>query len=113
MQNELANPDNFGMAKSFFRMGQLAGFDMSTPEGLAAFTLQYNSQQAAKLGERNRGDRGPGSQSPTGPAGRSPFINIGFPFDFGLRDDGQSKQERQPLRDARKRQRQAKKRNRR
>ena len=115
LQDELANPENFGMAKSFFRMGELAGFGMSTPEGLAAFTLQYNSQQAAKPGEQNRRDRSPGSgpQGPTSHGGRRPIVDFGFPFDIGMRTDSGSKQERQPVRDARKRQRQAKKRNRR
>ena len=46
----------FGMAKSFFMMGQKAGFDMSTQEGLNQFTLHYNAkgapQLAAEAGER-------------------------------------------------------------
>jgi hypothetical protein len=33
---------NFGMAKSFFTMGQAAGFDMTTREGLDAFMVAYN-----------------------------------------------------------------------
>ncbi len=46
----------FGMAKSFFMMGQKAGFDMSTQEGLDEFMLHYNAniapQLAAEAGER-------------------------------------------------------------
>ncbi len=36
----------FGMAKSFFAMGQQGGFDMSTEEGNAAFMQQYNANLA-------------------------------------------------------------------
>ncbi len=38
---------NFGMAKSFFTMGQASGFDMTTEEGTAAFMLAYNARQLA------------------------------------------------------------------
>ncbi len=41
----------FGMAKSFFMMGQKAGFDMSTQEGLDAFTLHYNANIAPQLAQ--------------------------------------------------------------
>ena len=41
----------FGMAKSFFMMGQKAGFDMSTQEGLNAFTLHYNANIAPQLAQ--------------------------------------------------------------
>ena len=37
------DPANFGMAKSFFMMGQDAGFDMTTRDGLQAFMLAYNA----------------------------------------------------------------------
>jgi hypothetical protein len=37
------DPSNFGMAKSFFTMGQAAGYDMTTQEGLNAFMLAYNA----------------------------------------------------------------------
>ena len=40
---ELSNPENFGMAKSFVMAGNQAGFDMSTQQGLEAFMLAYNS----------------------------------------------------------------------
>ncbi len=43
LRHELANPDNFGMAKSFFMMGAEAGFDMTTQEGLDQFMLAYNA----------------------------------------------------------------------
>ena len=39
----------FGMAKSFFMMGQKAGFDMSTQEGLDGFMLHYNANIAPQL----------------------------------------------------------------
>ncbi len=34
MERELANPRNFGMAKSFVMSGMAAGFDMTTEEGM-------------------------------------------------------------------------------
>jgi hypothetical protein len=37
------DPSNFGMAKSFFTMGQAAGYDMTTEEGMRAFMLAYNT----------------------------------------------------------------------
>jgi hypothetical protein len=43
LREQLANPANFGMAKSFFMLGSQAGFDMTTPEGLAAFQTAYNA----------------------------------------------------------------------
>jgi hypothetical protein len=43
----------FGMAKSFFMMGQKAGFDMTTQEGLEEFTLHYNINMAPKLAASN------------------------------------------------------------
>jgi hypothetical protein len=36
------NPNNFGIAKSFFMAGAAAGFDMTTEEGLREFQQQYN-----------------------------------------------------------------------
>lgn len=42
LKRELANPTNFGMAKSFFMMGQELGFDMTSQEGLNAFMVHYN-----------------------------------------------------------------------
>ena len=40
------DPSNFGMAKSFFTMGQAAGFDMTTQEGMNAFMLAFNARPA-------------------------------------------------------------------
>jgi len=50
LEKELANPANFGIAKSFFTLGAEMGFDMTTQEGLDAFLLYYNSRQAGPLG---------------------------------------------------------------
>lgn len=45
----LANdPSNWGMAKSFVMMGEQAGFDMQTQEGLNEFMLAYNAQQFSR-----------------------------------------------------------------
>ena len=35
------------MAKSFFMIGQAAGFDMSSQEGMNAFMLEYNERLLA------------------------------------------------------------------
>ena len=43
LERELANPDNYGMAKSMFMLGLQAGFDMTTQEGINAFMAAYNS----------------------------------------------------------------------
>jgi len=43
LERELANPQNFGMAKSLFMMGDEMGFDMTTQEGLNEFMIFYNS----------------------------------------------------------------------
>ena len=43
LKRELSNPNNFGMAKSFFSIGEQAGFDMSSEEGLSEFTTAYNA----------------------------------------------------------------------
>jgi len=42
------DPSNFGMAKSFFMMGQAAGFDMTSREGTNAFMQAYNASIAAR-----------------------------------------------------------------
>ena len=93
LEEALANPANYGMAKSFFMMGQQAGFDMTTQEGLDAFTLAYNAGLAAKQG----------------------FDLSAMPADFMADEDFRphlSHQEREKKRQARKKQRQARKRNR-
>lgn len=48
LRGELANPQNYGMAKSFVMTGQQAGFDMTTQEGMDAFTLAYNASLAGR-----------------------------------------------------------------
>jgi hypothetical protein len=49
LRNELADPSNWGMAKSFFMHGQAAGFDMRTEEGAASFSAAYNASLAGRL----------------------------------------------------------------
>ena len=44
LEADLSNPDNFGMAKSMFMLGQAAGFDMTTQEGLDEFMVAYNAR---------------------------------------------------------------------
>jgi len=60
LEAELANPANYGMAKSFFMAGREAGFDMTTQEGLRAYQAVYNAGRIidAKPRDRNTGDRG-------------------------------------------------------
>jgi hypothetical protein len=45
---ELADPDNFGPAKAFFMQGVAAGFDMSSQEGVEAWTRAHNQAARAK-----------------------------------------------------------------
>jgi hypothetical protein len=40
----LADPSNYGMAKSFFMAGMRAGYDMTTQEGSQAFMQVYNAR---------------------------------------------------------------------
>jgi hypothetical protein len=47
MRRELANPENFGMAKSFVMAGMKAGFDMTRQEDMDAFMLAYNARLLA------------------------------------------------------------------
>jgi hypothetical protein len=106
LERELADPANYGMAKSFFMMGQQLGFDMTTQEGLDAFMHHYNSRLA--------GGMGPGS--PGGLPGPPP---LGFAGGLGdLPEDDyslppeQTPKQRAERRKKHKAQRQARKRNR-
>jgi hypothetical protein len=47
LRQELADPSNYGMAKSFVMLGQQAGFDMTTQEGIDQFMLVYNNRLMA------------------------------------------------------------------
>jgi hypothetical protein len=108
LHKRLNDPSNFGMAKSFFTLGNAAGFDMTTQQGLDQFMLVYNSQLLA-------------SQSPLGNLTDRPAdLRLRMPL-FGPDgfDDGWSMPPGRPTGEAlkkkrndRKRQRQAKKRNR-
>ena len=52
LERQLANPANYGMAKSFFMQGKEAGFDMTTQEGINDFMAFYNSGlPAGRAGE--------------------------------------------------------------
>jgi hypothetical protein len=44
LRDKLADPANFGMAKSFFMLGTQAGYDMTTQKGLEAFQVLYNTK---------------------------------------------------------------------
>jgi hypothetical protein len=74
LERELADSGNFGMAKSFVMMGQEAGFDMTTQEGMNEFMLAYN---AAIAGSRVN-DRAPDTfePSPSLPARSSPKPSV-------------------------------------
>src|SRR6266566_8579726 len=43
LKEEMSNPANFGMAKSFVMMGKDQGFDMSTEEGLRQWMETFNA----------------------------------------------------------------------
>ena len=46
LQDALADPRNYGMAKSFVMAGIKAGYDMTSPEGMEQFQAVYNAQLA-------------------------------------------------------------------
>ncbi|HEY7158720.1 MAG TPA: hypothetical protein VH575_32550 [Gemmataceae bacterium] len=94
LERELANPANYGMAKSLFMRGIQAGFDMTTKEGIDAFTAAYNSSL------------------PGGGGGEIDDILPPFSFVTELPPSPLSPKERAAKRKKRKAQRQAKKRNR-
>jgi hypothetical protein len=52
LKEEMSNPANFGMAKSFFMMGKARGFDMYTEEGLNEWMMTYNAELSAGTGQR-------------------------------------------------------------
>jgi len=71
LERELQEPTNFGMAKSFVLMGQQAGFDMESPEGMRAWVDAYNATVAPMLAAAS-GTPGPSTkkQSRAVPKGR-------------------------------------------
>ena len=54
LERELQEPTNFGMAKSFVLMGQEAGFDMESPEGMRAWVEAYNATVAPRMATTSR-----------------------------------------------------------
>jgi hypothetical protein len=59
LERELQEPANFGMAKSFVLMGQEAGFDMESPEGMQAWVEAYNATVAPTMAAASRHRRPP------------------------------------------------------
>src|SRR5712691_3946005 len=57
LERELQEPANFGMAKSFVLLGQEAGFDMESPEGMRAWVEAYNATVAPTLAAASRHQR--------------------------------------------------------
>lgn len=49
LERQLQKPANFGMAKSFVLLGQEAGFDMESPEGMQAWVEAYNATVAPMM----------------------------------------------------------------
>jgi hypothetical protein len=47
----LADPANFGMAKSLLTRGMERGFDLASPEGLQAWVDTYNAELQAGIGQ--------------------------------------------------------------
>ena len=52
LQEEMDDPDNFGIAKSFVMMGMERGFDMQSEEGINEWMKTYNAELAAGTGTR-------------------------------------------------------------
>lgn len=101
LRRKLANPENFGMAKSIVMQGMQAGFDMTTQEGNEAFMAAYNAMLAnQQLGQL----RTPLND----PFGTFPDLVGGFPAHLPTRPP----MNREKIRKQRKAKRQARKRNR-
>jgi hypothetical protein len=49
LKEEMNNPDNFGMAKSFMTLGQQMGFDMTSEEGINQWAEAFNTGVAPSL----------------------------------------------------------------
>jgi hypothetical protein len=68
----LADPANYGMAKSIFLLGKQSGFDMTNPKELAKFSAVYNAELAAihcvppEVTRLTEGPNLPPLQRPTG-----------------------------------------------
>src|SRR5438067_8593908 len=52
LKEEMSNPANFGIAKSFVMMGQERGFDMTSEEDMNAWMATYNAELATGIGPR-------------------------------------------------------------
>ncbi len=99
LERELANPANWGMAKSFIMRGTEAGYDMTSQEGMNEFMQVYN--------ESLQRDPLPFPESDPGP--------VPLPSQFGFFDAGggnTSKEEKKKKRKKRQAERNARKRNR-
>jgi hypothetical protein len=49
LKEEMNNPDNFGMAKSFMTLGRQMGFDMASEEGINQWAEAFNTGVAPSL----------------------------------------------------------------
>lgn len=92
LKNKLADPSQFGMAKSLVMLGHAAGYDMTNQDGLNRFLLDYNASPMNYAPPIDAWDGGSGDWLPA-PA-----------TSYGLTHEEKRK--------VRKRQRQARKRNR-
>ncbi|MCX7419772.1 MAG: hypothetical protein NT013_09580 [Planctomycetia bacterium] len=106
LHDALDDPSNFGMAKSFFTAGAKAGFDMMTEAGMNAFMLAYN---ARILANRSAGQSTLPQETPRR---FNIFGDDDSAMPFGNRTERRTA-EREKLRLDKKRQRQAKRKNRR
>jgi hypothetical protein len=55
LERKLADPANYGMAKSFFMQGRALGYDVDTEEGLSAWVDASNAASMASKAEPARG----------------------------------------------------------
>ena len=92
LERELANPAHYGMAKSMFMLGEQAGFDMTTQEGLDAFMAFFNSGLAG--GAANKIDEA-----------LPPISNLDFPSPLSPKERAEKRKKRKAQRQARKRNR--------
>jgi hypothetical protein len=66
LERELQEPANFGIAKSFVLMGQEAGFDMESPEGMQAWVKAYNATVAPAMAATDLASKKKLRGAPTG-----------------------------------------------
>lgn len=103
LTEEMGNPANFGMAKSFMMEGRARGFDMTTQEDINTFMGIYNAELAA-------GIRSPQRRPPLSPESIHivPFDELDTPSSHPHRADKATAARRKMARNSRRKNRKKK-----